>query len=106
MQTPSFQISPNAYRLVLESFEWEINAVKASLPSNWMHVVYMIMDFTVILLPVSLFLHYRHTRQWQKSQEDLEKLQHASQFVVGAEPVMAYPLMVNFLLRQPGNRPS
>jgi hypothetical protein len=64
-------------------------------------VVGTLLCFTGVLIPLGLFLIYRGLRAQTPLPQVLED---ELEFVERAQPVMAYPLMVNRMLRRPGDQ--
>ena len=60
--------------------------------------VLVLMGLTIVLLPLALRLY----RRWRLVRRVDERNREAEQFAEHATPVMAFPLMVNSMLRRPG----
>ena len=66
--------------------------------------ILVVLALTVVLLPLAIFGLYRWVSQRPQKQVVARGLTVAREFVRAARPVLAYPLMVNSMLRSEGTR--
>jgi hypothetical protein len=108
MTQPAKPLSPDdsaeRTRRIRERYRQFVSARLGGGGPSWPRVVIgLLMLFTLVLIPVGVILIIKGLFARSGSRETLEK---ELAFIDQAEAVMAYPLMINSMLRSPGEKPA
>jgi hypothetical protein len=105
-QTPIDRIEP-IRRRYLRSIEAELETIEGTTLGRTVQlIVHVAMGLTVVLAPVALFLALRSGWRRGRARPIADRLHRTAEFAQRAKPVVAYPLMVNPMLRRPGDEPA
>lgn len=97
----------DAHQRYLDSIRAQLAAVEPSATREGLALVFhVLLGLTVVLAPLALVLGIRRGRHRTQVRLVLERLDTAEEFAERAKVVLAYPLMVNSMLRSPGEAPA